>query len=337
MGLAHRWQRVKAFVRSHDVHAPGQRSVVDSAIGLFLLAVLPAAVRASLLLAFAFAGCALLLLSISARSVLRPVWRAMPTAAGVLRAWYPVALVPLLYTLVPQLHHGIHDGRLFDHVVMHWDQLLFGGQPARELAPAAPALLVSEPLHAAYLSYYILVWAPALWFYLRERTDAFRDAMTAFVLASLVCFLFFVYFPVQGPRYLFPAPSSGSMESGPMYALAHTILEAGSSRGAAFPSGHVAVAIAQAIVVWRWAGSRAGAVVGLLAVLLAGGAVYGGFHYGMDAAAGAAVGVAAAAGGAARSPLRTRSQRMSPTTRASQGCSCCCTQRSSSRTNSTRS
>ena len=292
--MADRWRRVQAFVRDHAVHSPRERSGVDVACGLFLLAVLPAAVRADVRLALACAGGALLLLSLAARRVLRPLWRLQPTLAGVLRAWYPFALVPLLYTLVPALHHGVHGGRLFDDVVMQWEHWLFGGQPARELARAAPTLLVSEPLHAAYLSYYALVWAPALWFYLRERTDAFREATSAFVLASLLCFIVFVHFPVQGPRYLFPAPSAGGIDAGPLHRLTHAILEAGSSRGAAFPSGHVAVAVAQAIVVWRWAGARAGALLWLLALLLAGGAVYGGFHYAVDAAAGLGVGVVAA-------------------------------------------
>lgn len=295
--LAGRWQRVQAFVRDHAVHSPRERSRVDVACGVFLLAVLPAAVRASVPLAVACAGGALLLLSVTARSLLRPAWRVQPTLAGVLRAWYPFALVPLLYTLVPTLHHGVHGGRLFDDVVMQWEQWLFGGQPARELAAAAPTLLVSEPLHAAYLSYYALVWAPALWFYLRERTDAFREATSAFVLASLLCFIVFVHFPVQGPRYLFPAPSAGGIDSGLLQRLTHAILEAGSSRGAAFPSGHVAVAVAQAIVVWRWAGARAGALVWLVALLLAGGAVYGGFHYAIDAVAGLVAGVVAASVG----------------------------------------
>ena len=286
-----RWRRVQAFVRDHGVHSPWQRSVADVAIGVYLLAVFPAATRASGAIAIGCVVGALLLLSLRARSVLRPAWRTMPTVAGIVRAWYPFALVPLLYMMVPALHAGIHGGRFFDDAVVRWEQLLFGGQPSRELARVAPTLFVSEPLHAAYLSYYVLVWAPALWFYLRERTGAFRDAATAFVLASLACFIVFVHFPVQGPRYLIPAPTAGGIDQGVLYGLTHAILEAGSSRGAAFPSGHVAVAAAQAIVVWRHAGARAGAAVWLLSVLLAAGAVYGGFHYASDAVAGLVVGI----------------------------------------------
>jgi membrane-associated phospholipid phosphatase len=80
---------------------------------------------------------------------------------------------------------------------------------------------------------------------------------------------------------------------GPVRDLVQRILHAGSSRGTAFPSSHVAVATAQALLALRH--QRAvGVVVALLAAGLAAGAVYGGLHYAIDAAVGALVGVAAA-------------------------------------------
>jgi membrane-associated phospholipid phosphatase len=71
-----------------------------------------------------------------------------------------------------------------------------------------------------------------------------------------------------------------------------TILQGGSSRGAAFPSSHVAVAVTQSLVMLRFR-RPLGLGVAVTSVLLAFGAVYGGFHYAIDAFAGAAVGVAA--------------------------------------------
>jgi membrane-associated phospholipid phosphatase len=69
------------------------------------------------------------------------------------------------------------------------------------------------------------------------------------------------------------------------YQLAHRILEAGSSRGAAFPSSHVGVSFAQTamcfVALRRWA-----PLLAVLSTGLAVGAVYGGFHYATDAVAG---------------------------------------------------
>src|SRR5690606_41529793 len=92
------------------------------------------------------------------------------------------------------------------------------------------------------------------------------------------------------------SPPGGGLEAGPVYRLAHRILEAGSAQGAAFPSSHVAVAAAQTAMVARLL-PRLSPLVAVLTVGLAAGAVYGGFHYATDVMAGfvlAAVLVAAA-------------------------------------------
>jgi membrane-associated phospholipid phosphatase len=73
--------------------------------------------------------------------------------------------------------------------------------------------------------------------------------------------------------------------------LVLAILERGSSRGAAFPSSHVAVAVTQALLALRHQ-PRVGRWVAGVAVGLGAGAVYGGFHYGVDVLAGAALGAA---------------------------------------------
>ena len=92
--------------------------------------------------------------------------------------------------------------------------------------------------------------------------------------------------PVVGPRYLW---SAESVPDGPSRRLAAALLARGSSRGAAFPSSHVAVSVAQVVLAIRWQ-PRLAAVLALIAALVGAGAVYGGFHYGVDVLAGAALG-----------------------------------------------
>ncbi len=67
------------------------------------------------------------------------------------------------------------------------------------------------------------------------------------------------------------------------------MLEVGSSRGAAFPSSHVGVSVAQTLIVFRFLRPLT-PLIGLLALGLACGAVYGGFHYATDVCAGALLG-----------------------------------------------
>lgn len=203
--------------------------------------------------------------------------------------WYVLGLMPALYTELALLNVSVHNGRYFDDIVLRWEEQLFGGQPSRELAAAMPWLPLSEVLHFSYIAYYLIIYGPFVLLYLRGRRDDHQRAAFTIMLTFFAHYLFFIYFPVQGPRYLFPAPT-GEIENGLMYQLAHKILEAGSSRGAAFPSSHVGVSFAQTalcfLLLKRWA-----PLLLVLSTGLAVGAVYGGFHYATDAVAGLVFGL----------------------------------------------
>jgi membrane-associated phospholipid phosphatase len=109
------------------------------------------------------------------------------------------------------------------------------------------------------------------------------------MLVFVVHYLFFIYFPVQGPRYLVPAPRGG-IESGFFYWIAHRVLEIGSAQGAAFPSSHVGASAAIALALLRHL-PRAAPPVILLTLGVAAGAVYGGFHYALDVTVGLTLGI----------------------------------------------
>lgn len=203
--------------------------------------------------------------------------------------WIPLLIVPALYTELAGLNRAVHGGTYFDDMIIRWEQALFGGMPSTDWATAAPHLWLSELLHAAYLSYYFIIFVPPLVLFLRGTTEQFRRAIFTLMLAFFAHYVFFIYFPVQGPRYLFPPPG-GELAGGYFYQLTHRALEAGSSQGAAFPSSHVGVSVAQTLIVWRYL-PRLMPLTALLTLGLALGAIYGGFHYATDAIAGAVLGV----------------------------------------------
>ncbi|MEX1184269.1 MAG: phosphatase PAP2 family protein [Gemmatimonadota bacterium] len=215
------------------------------------------------------------------------------SGAGALHAvadWAPLLLMPLLYAELAVLNRAVHGGRYFDELVIGWEQALFGGMPSTEWAAAMPSLRLSEPLHFAYLSYYFIIFVPPLLLFLRGRRDAFRAGVFTLMFSFLVHYIFFIYFPVQGPRYLFPHGSTAA--AGFFEQLAHRVLEAGSSQGAAFPSSHVGVSVTQTLIAMRCM-PRISIPLAVLTTGLAAGAVYGGFHYAIDALAGTVLGIAA--------------------------------------------
>lgn len=212
--------------------------------------------------------------------------------ARVIADWYPLGLMPFLYGELPHLSTALWDGRFFDPVVLGWEETLLGHQPSATLAAAWDSLPLSETLHLAYLSYYPIIYVPPAVLYLQSRRAAFQETVFAVMLGFTVSYVCFTLFPVQGPRYLFPPPGGAAAE-GVLYGVTHAVLESGSSRGAAFPSSHAAVAAVQTITAIRYLPAAA-PVLGLLTLGICVGAVYGGFHYAVDMAAGVALGLVVA-------------------------------------------
>lgn len=203
-----------------------------------------------------------------------------------LRDLLPLLLGPFLYVELRWLIPGV--GRPHsDALVVLWEHALFGGDPSARWAPAMPWTALSESLHFAYASYYAIVIVPPVVLYVRGRRDAFAATMLALTFVYGVCFTTYLLFPVDGPRYLV-GPSAAP--HGPVRAFVLHLLEAGSSRGTAFPSSHVAASVVAALCALTFQ-RRLGIVVTVLTLGLALGTVYGGFHYGVDALAGVAVGL----------------------------------------------
>ena len=209
-----------------------------------------------------------------------------PPALRRLRDLLPLLLGPFLYVelrwLIPALGQPHHDA-----LVLAWERSLFGGTPSSAWAPAMPWPALSELLHLAYASYYAIVLVPPIVLYARGRRAAFAATMLALTIVYGTCFTTYLFFPVDGPRYLV-GPANAPV--GLVRTFVLHLLEAGSSRGTAFPSSHVAAAVVASFCALAFQ-RRLGNVVTVLTVGLALGTVYGGFHYGVDALVGAGLGV----------------------------------------------
>ena len=204
-----------------------------------------------------------------------------------LREIYPLLLLPALYSELDVLNSG--SGPLYDALVQRWELLVFGGQISREWWQSAPSRFWSTTFHAAYLSYYLIISAPALYFAWRGDLQAVRRFVLVVIATFVPCYLAFIFFPVAGPYYQFATPDRWFISNLPAR-LTYEALATGSSYGAAFPSSHVAAAVAATLAAAR-SSRRLGMVLLIPTMLMTVGVVYCQMHYGVDALAGLMVGL----------------------------------------------
>lgn len=199
--------------------------------------------------------------------------------------FYPLFALVALYTSIGIVNAAArvsHDGR-----VQSWEQAVFGGQPARDWIRVWPWPGLSAVLHAGYLSYYVILAAAPLGLWLSGRRAGARRTALVVMVAFYACYVLFLLFPVAGPRYAFPPVHNAATAVAPAV-LTQRLLDQAAAWGTAFPSSHVAGALAASVSAWQaWRPLGAGLLP--LAALLSLGTVYGQLHYGVDALAGAAV------------------------------------------------
>jgi membrane-associated phospholipid phosphatase len=203
-----------------------------------------------------------------------------------IREIYPLLLLPALYSELDILNSvavPVHDP-----LVRQWELLLFGSQVSREWWQAAPSRFWSTVFHASYLSYYLTISAPALYFAWRGDLQAVRRFVLVVIATFVICYLVFIFFPVAGPYYEFRRPAAWFTDNLPAR-LTYEALAGGSSYGAAFPSSHVAAALAATLAAAR-SSPRLGLLLLIPTLLLTIGVVYCQMHYGVDALAGLGIG-----------------------------------------------
>ena len=248
-----------------------------------LMVAVQGGVRAWGALALAHLVAGALILRIGASDPPRAAWLRF------LRDFYPLALMAVFYGEYHWLTH-LSGSAMHDPRVLIWEQKLFGFQPSQDLHRLWPWPWLSQYLHAAYFSYYLIPLSLCVFLYARGRWAAFQEAMSTTMLSFFVCGLLFIAYPVAGPYHHFGRPDLGALGGG-FVALTQAVIDRGSSVGTAFPSSHTAIAVAVWMSAMRL--SRGMFLVLALAVpALAVGTVYGGFHYGVDSLAGVVVGVA---------------------------------------------
>ena len=195
-----------------------------------------------------------------------------------------------------------------DHIFASAEQWLFGGQPAVWFCLRFPHMWVSEPLNMGYFCYYPMIVIVVV-FYFIFRFDLFEKIAFVLVTSFFIYYLIYIFVPVAGPQFYFPAigmdkvvhgifPAIGSYfnhnqellpgpgyDHGFFYSLVEGSQQIGERPTAAFPSSHVGISTILMILSWR--GSKKLFVFLMpFYLLLCCATVYIQAHYVIDAVAG---------------------------------------------------
>ncbi|MBP7950926.1 MAG: phosphatase PAP2 family protein [Verrucomicrobiales bacterium] len=224
-------------------------------------------------------------------------------ALDFLRHFYPILLYTALYHETGLLNQLFGLGYL-DASFFRMEQSLFGWQPGIELMQRFPQRGLAELLLASYFCYYLMVGGVGLALFLRNRRQ-FDHFLAVISFVFYVCYFIYIFTPVVGPRILLPgvvAPLPDGLQQWPVPTTPLPVQEALFFRlmawiyanfevpGAAFPSSHVAVALATAWFSFRYLRPIRWLHLGV-ALLLCIATVYGRYHYVIDVLAGIATAV----------------------------------------------
>ncbi len=212
-----------------------------------------------------------------------------------LRHFYPVLLYAGFYRETGEINQMLTSGYL-DPVFIRLEEQIFGCQPSLVLMASFPFNLVSEPLYAAYFSYYVMITGVGLALFLRNRSQFFHYlSVVSFVF--YVCYLIYIIAPVVGPRLFYRSMDGyelppevrpdvlpdfpDAVRSGPFFQLMGWIYQTFEATGAAFPSSHVAVALTTVYFSFRYLRKIRFVHLGV-ALMLCLATVYCGYHYVVD-------------------------------------------------------
>lgn len=229
---------------------------------------------------------------------------------GVLRDWFPAALILLAYRESGMFFSPDPTHRL-DQLFVQWDAVLLRNYWVQaSFTRLAPWL--QYYLEMAYLLCYPLVPLGLGCLLLARRqlesgssqsggaqsgaqnllSRVFVDHFwTSVLLAALFCYAVYPFFPLTPPRLLFqdlPGPRVAPL----LRTVNFWVLGTYGVQACIFPSGHVAAVTATALVVRAYR-PRLGALFILAAASVAAATVFLRYHYAADAVAGAVVGWAA--------------------------------------------
>ena len=165
------------------------------------------------------------------------------------RHWYPHLFFLVCFEEMGMLVHLVSPGWQ-DTKFIAFDQWLTGVNPTLWLERFAhPAL--NEFMQFSYFTYFVYLLILGGLLYFRREWKSYWSVMTYSAIGYVLGYFIAMFFPVQSPWFSMSGMWHGELVGGPFTALINLIEKCGRVHGAAFPSQHVAGAVAALWGAWR--------------------------------------------------------------------------------------
>lgn len=165
------------------------------------------------------------------------------------RHWYPHLFFLFCFEEMGRLVHLVSP-RWQDAKLIAFDHWLTGVNPSLWLERLAhPAL--NEFMQFAYFTYFLFLLILGGILYYRRDWESYWGVMTYSGIGYVFGYLISIFFPVQSPWFTFAGMWHSDLDGGTFTALINLIEKCGRVHGAAFPSQHVAGAVAALWGAWR--------------------------------------------------------------------------------------
>src|SRR5580704_5741103 len=172
-----------------------------------------------------------------------------PTFWHFWRHWYQHLYFLFCFEELGRLVHLVQPGWQ-DAKLVALDHWLTGVNPSLWLERFAhPAL--NEFMQFAYFSYFLFLLILGAILYHRREWGSYWAVMTYSAVGYSLGYIIAMLFPVQSPWFMFAGMWHGELAGGPFTAAINFIEKCGRVHGAAFPSQHVAGAVAALWGAWR--------------------------------------------------------------------------------------
>lgn len=165
------------------------------------------------------------------------------------RHWYPHLFFLFCFEEMNRLVHLVNPG-WEDPKLVAFDRWLTGVNPSLWFEHLAhPAL--TEFMQFAYFTYFIYLLILGGILYYQRDFESYWAVMTYSAAGYVFGYVIASIFPVQSPWFTLAGQWHSELTGGPFTALINLIEKYGRVHGAAFPSQHVAGAMAALLGAWR--------------------------------------------------------------------------------------